>query len=110
MVLSGSLPPGMPADFYGQVVALMRRRNIPVVLDSSGPGLKDGLDEGGVFLVKPSIGELRQLTGLELGDPDEIAHAALEIVRSGRAAHVAVTMGHNGAILLYLAEIGRAHV
>src|SRR3546814_3430261 len=34
-----------------------------------------------------------------LGDPDEIAHAALEIVRSGRAAHVAVTMGHNGAIL-----------
>src|SRR3546814_13810504 len=59
MVLSGSLPPGMPADFYGQVVALMRRRNIPVVLDSSGPGLKDGLDEGGVFLVKPSIGELR---------------------------------------------------
>src|SRR3546814_12258849 len=84
MVLSGSLPPGMPDDFYGQVVALMRRRNIPVVLDSSGPGLKDGLDEGGVFLVKPSIGELRQLTGLELGDHDEIAHAALEIVRSGR--------------------------
>src|SRR3546814_6139518 len=40
MVLSGSLPPGMPDDFYGQVVALMRRRNIPVVLDSSGPGLK----------------------------------------------------------------------
>src|SRR3546814_10990097 len=45
------------------------------------------------------IGELRQVTGLELGDPDEIAHAALEIVRSGRAAHVAVTMVHNGAIL-----------
>ncbi|MGE0776130.1 MAG: 1-phosphofructokinase family hexose kinase, partial [Sphingomonadaceae bacterium] len=99
MVLSGSLPPGMPDDFYGQAVARMRQRNIPVVLDSSGPGLKGGLNEGGVFLVKPSIGELRQLTGLELASSDEIAHAALEIVRSGQAAHVAVTMGHDGAIL-----------
>src|SRR3546814_19879640 len=45
------------------------------------------------------IGELRQVTRLGLGEPDKIAHAALEIVRSGRAAHVAVTMGHNGAIV-----------
>lgn len=99
MVLSGSLPPGMPDDFYGRVVALMRRREIPVVLDSSGPGLKGGLEEGGVFLVKPSIGELRQLTGLELANSDDIANAAMEIVLSGQAVHVAVTMGHEGAIL-----------
>ena len=53
----------MPGDFYGQVAALMHRRKIPVVLDSSGPGLKGGLQEGRIFLVKPSIGELRQFTG-----------------------------------------------
>ncbi|MDE8654258.1 1-phosphofructokinase family hexose kinase [Novosphingobium album (ex Liu et al. 2023)] len=99
LVLSGSLPPGMPGDFYGRVVALMRRRGIPVVLDSSGPGLNGGLGEGGVFLVKPSIGELRQFTGLGLTDPDEIADAAMAIVQSGQAAHVAVTMGHDGALL-----------
>ncbi len=99
MILSGSLPPGMPDDFYGQVAALMHRRNIPVVLDSSGPGLKGGLHEGGIFLVKPSIGELRQFTGQKLATPDEIANAAMEIVRSGQAAHVAVTMGHDGAVL-----------
>ncbi|NIJ15410.1 6-phosphofructokinase 2 [Sphingobium vermicomposti] len=99
MVLSGSLPPGIPDDFYGRVVALMRRRNIPVILDSSGPGLKGGLEEGGVLLVKPSIGELRQLTGLELITPDEIANAAMGVVHSGQAEHVAVTMGNDGAIL-----------
>ena len=99
MVLSGSLPPGVPDDFYGQVAALMRRRDIPVVLDSSGSGLRGCLDEGGIFLVKPSIGELRQLTGLALSNPDDIANAAMAIVRAGQAAHVAVTMGRDGAIL-----------
>lgn len=99
MVLSGSLPPGIPDDFYGRVVASMRRQGIPVVLDSSGAGLKGGLAEGGVFLVKPSIGELRQLTGLDLANPDEIANAAIGVVQSGQAANVAVTMGHEGAIL-----------
>jgi 6-phosphofructokinase 2 len=99
MVASGSLPPGVPDDFYGHLVALMARRNIPVVLDSSGPGLRGGLAEGGVFLVKPSIGELRQLTGRDLLDPDSVARAAMEIVDKGQAAHVAVTMGHEGALL-----------
>lgn len=99
MVLSGSLPPGVPDDFYGQVAALMRRRDIPVVLDSSGSGLRGGLDEGGIFLVKPSIGELRQLTGLALSNPNDIADAAMAIVRAGQATHVAVTMGRDGAIL-----------
>jgi 6-phosphofructokinase 2 len=99
MVASGSLPPGVPDDFYARLVALMTARNIPVVLDSSGPGLREGLAQGGVFLVKPSIGELRQLTGQELTSPDAIARAAMEIVERGQAAHVAVTMGHEGALL-----------
>lgn len=100
MVASGSLPPSVPDDFYGRLVALMARRNIPVVLDSSGQGLRGGLAEGGVFLVKPSIGELRQLAGRDLPDTESIASAAMEIVEKGQAAHVAVTMGHEGALLV----------
>ncbi len=99
MVASGSLPPGVPDDFYGRLVALMARRDIPVVLDSSGPGLRGGLAGGGVFLVKPSVGELRQLTGRDLSDPAAIAEAAMELVAAGQARHVAVTMGHEGALL-----------
>ena len=99
LVASGSLPPGLPDDFYGAVVARMQLRGVPVILDSSGPGLAGGLAQGGVFLVKPSVGELRQLTGRDLPDRAAIAEAAMEIVRSGQAEHVAVTMGHDGAIL-----------
>jgi len=99
MVASGSLPPGVPDDFYGRFIALMKDRDIPVVLDSSGPGLRGGLAQGGVFLVKPSVGELRQLTGRDLPGPASIAEAAMELVTAGKARHVAVTMGHEGALL-----------
>ena len=99
MVLSGSLPPGVPEDFYGRVGTIMAERDIPVVLDSSGPGLRGGLAQGGVFLVKPSVGELRQLTGGDLRDTDAISRAALSLVEAGQARYVAVTMGHEGALL-----------
>jgi 6-phosphofructokinase 2 len=99
LVISGSLPPGVPDDFYGRVIEAMRARDIPVVLDSSGRGLAGGLAAGGVLLVKPSIGELRQLTGEALEDQDAIAEAAMALVRARQARHVAVTLGHEGALL-----------
>lgn len=99
MVLSGSLPPGVPDDFYAQVVKLMAPRGIRIVLDSSGRGLKGGLAEGGVFLIKPSLGELRQLVGADVTGVEEITAAAMDITRSGKSSYVAVTMGHEGAVL-----------
>lgn len=101
LVASGSLPPGVPEDFYARVVSVMAGRGIPVVLDSSGPGLSGGVAGGGLLLIKPSIGELKQLTGRELNGLDAVAEAAAGIVRSGQATYVAVTMGHEGALLAH---------
>lgn len=99
LVASGSLPPGVPEDFYSRVQAIVRPRGIRMVLDTSGPGLRGGLADGGIFLVKPSLGELRQLVGHSLDSTETIAATALEIVRQGKAEYVAVTMGHEGALL-----------
>lgn len=99
MVVSGSLPPGVPDDFYARVIDLMQQRGIPVVLDSSGAGLRGGLDRGGLLLVKPSVGELRQYSGRDLPDLAAITGAAMAIVDAGKARHVAVSMGHEGALL-----------
>lgn len=99
LVASGSLPDGIPEDFYSRVQAMAERRGVKVILDSSGPALKLGLEGGGMFLVKPSVGELRRLVGRPLETPAEIARAAAEIVERGQAEHVAVTMGHEGALL-----------
>jgi 6-phosphofructokinase 2 len=99
LVASGSLPPGVPDDFYAQVAKRLRARGIAFVLDSSGRGLAQGLSGGGVLLVKPSLGELRQLCGKPLEDEPAIAAAAMELVRNGSCEHVAVTMGDRGALL-----------
>lgn len=99
MVLSGSLPPGVPADFYARVAEKLRPRGIQIVLDSSGAGLARGIDAGDLLLVKPSLGELTQYVGRPLEGEAAIADAAMDIVRAGKARLVAVTMGKDGAVL-----------
>ena len=99
LVASGSLPPGAPADFYAQVTGAVRGRGVKVVLDSSGAGLSGGLAAGRIHLVKPSCGELRTLVGRELENDEAIAEAAMGIIRARQADMVAVTIGHEGALL-----------
>lgn len=99
MVLSGSLPPGVPEDFYARAARLLRPRGIEIVLDSSGPALSHGIDAGSLLLVKPSQGEMQQYAGRSLDTPAAIGKAAMEIVENGKARLVAVTMGHEGAVL-----------
>lgn len=99
MVLSGSLPRGVPADFYARVTALMRERGIETVLDSSGDALRAGIGAGGLKLVKPSAGELEACMGRRLDTISEISAAAMEFVQADKAELVAVTMGHEGAVL-----------
>lgn len=100
LVASGSLPPGVPEDFYARAAAAVRPRGIKVVLDSSGAGLREGLAGGGIHLVKPSLGELQLLCGRELDSEEAIEQAAMQLVGKGQAEMVAVTMGHRGAMLV----------
>jgi 6-phosphofructokinase 2 len=99
LVISGSRPRGLPDDCFVTLVRRATDRGARVVLDSSGPALAATLDAGGLALVKPSLGEFRALTGLPLADADEVAEAARALVDAGRADVVAVTMGHEGALL-----------
>lgn len=100
VVLSGSLPRGVPDDTWARAIQEARASGRKVVLDSSGPALRAALDAGGgVELVKPSQGEFEALLGRELREADAIAAAAAALARSGAARLVAVTLGHRGAVL-----------
>lgn len=101
LVLSGSLPRGVPADFYARVVAAVRSRGTQVVLDTSGPALRATLAAGGVTLVKPSWGELEELVGQPLREAPALQAAAQGIVARGEAQVVAVSLGHEGALLAH---------
>ncbi|MDG2002743.1 MAG: 1-phosphofructokinase family hexose kinase [Novosphingobium sp.] len=97
-VASGSLPPGVPSDFYARVAAIMRERKISMALDTSGDALRAGLEAGGLLLVKPSLREFRELVGRDLETPAQVGEAAAVIVAAGQAEIVAVTMGDAGAV------------
>lgn len=99
LVASGSLPPGVPDDIY---VRIARRApaNAKFILDTSGPELMAALAAGGVFLVKPSKGELEQLAGRSLASRAALAECAGAIVSGGQAAQVAITLGRDGALLV----------
>lgn len=97
LVASGSLPPGVPNDFFARLGRLARKMGSRFVLDTSGEPLHLGLREG-VYLVKPNFSELCDLAGRELGDEPEQAAAATHLVTSGRAEVVVLSLGPAGAL------------
>jgi 6-phosphofructokinase 2 len=99
IVASGSLPPGVPDDFYGQVVRLARSMNARAVVDASGPALKAALAEG-PFLIKPNLREFQELVGEAVADEEAWIRAGRSLIARGRAELIALTLGHRGALLI----------
>jgi 6-phosphofructokinase 2 len=100
LVASGSLPRGVDAGFYTQVADIARDKGAHFVLDTSGDALKAALEHGGIHLVKPSHGEFRNLTGKDCHHADEFSAAAKAFIDDGKAEMIAVTLGHEGAVLV----------
>ena len=100
LVASGSLPGGVPSNFYARLASELAARAIRFVLDTSAGELKLALDTGKIFLIKPSRSELEELAGTALPDVEAVAAAALAIVSEGSAEKVAVSLGEEGAVLV----------
>ena len=98
IVASGSLPRGVPADFYAQAAAIASRRRQKFVLDTSGPALRAAIGHG-IELLKLSLSELEFLIGRELGDPPSQEKEIASLIRSEAARMIAVSLGSDGAIL-----------
>lgn len=97
LVLSGSLPPGVGADFFARV-SRAAAPDTRVVVDTSGEPLRRSL-EAGVFLVKPNLHELGQVMGSSPESDAQIEGAALALVKGGHAQVVVVSLGAGGAIV-----------
>jgi 6-phosphofructokinase 2 len=97
LVASGSLPPGVPADFYQRIADICRELGVLLVLDTSGGGLQH--ITSGVFVLKPSVRELRECFARELESEAEQLAAAHELIDSGVSQAVVVSLGSRGALL-----------
>ncbi|MDD2600301.1 MAG: 1-phosphofructokinase family hexose kinase [Kiritimatiellae bacterium] len=99
VVASGSLPPGVPPDFYAQVARVAKERGAKVLIDVSGEALGAALQEG-VFLIKPNIREFRELVGGEVKEESQIKIAARKVVQSGQCEVVVISLGAAGALVV----------
>ena len=107
VVASGSLPPGVPEDFYAALARVAKDMDAKFILDTSGPPLEAALEEG-VYLVKPNLHELGQLVHAPLNYQDAWVEASRGLVRAGRAEIVALTLGDKGALLITRNQVWRA--
>jgi 1-phosphofructokinase len=111
VVLSGSLPPGLPSRWYADVVALVAPLDCRVAVDTSDEplaALAASLERAAPDLIKPNSEELASITGtsaeaLEIaaaqGDPEPVVAAARKVIDRG-ARGVLATLGAAGAVLV----------
>jgi tagatose 6-phosphate kinase len=96
VTFSGSLPPGVPLDFYRQLIRIARDANVLTILDSSGEALRLGV-QAQPALVKPNEQEVADLAGRLPGNLNAAAQAAGEL--SDRLqTMVVVSLGADGAL------------
>ena len=98
IVASGSLPPGVPLDIFGQLAKIAKTKNAKFIVDTSGEPLKHATEEG-VFLIKPNLDELAFLSGKKELQEHEIKNIAKEMIASGKCENIVVSMGAKGALL-----------
>jgi 6-phosphofructokinase 2 len=108
VVASGSLPPGVPSDFYAWIARLARRMGARFVVDSSGMALVAALHEG-AYLLKPNLKELSELTPVEFDDDESLIAASRQLIARNFAEVVALTLGDFGALLVMRDRAWRAH-
>ncbi|EJL64320.1 1-phosphofructokinase family hexose kinase [Flavobacterium sp. CF136] len=99
LVASGSLNEGLSSDFYQKVAEIAKKSNSKLIVDTSGDALKKVL-ETGAYLIKPNVGELAKLVGVERLEMEEVNEAAKKIIAKGGAEIVVVSLGPQGAVLV----------
>jgi 1-phosphofructokinase len=111
VVLSGSLPPGLPDDWYSQMVAALRPYGCKVAVDTSDAPLTAvarNLGQAAPDLIKPNSEELASIAGVSAaelesavsrGDAEPVVRAARRLIDRGVGA-VLATLGAAGALLV----------
>jgi len=99
LVASGSLPPGVPTDFYARVARAGKEKGAKVIIDASGEALNRALQEG-VYLIKPNYREFRDLVGQDMKEESQIKAEARKMVKSGRCEILVISLGAAGALMI----------
>jgi 1-phosphofructokinase len=107
VVLCGSLPRGVPAALYSDLVTRLHAIGARVAVDTSGDALAAAV-QAGPDLIKPNDEELAELVGAELTTWGDVAERA-EKLRADGVGAVLVSLGADGALLVDADGVRRAY-
>ena len=96
-VAAGSLPQDVPADFYAQLIHLLKNKGVRVFFDANGEALRAGLSDP-PFLVNPDISETEDFVGFSIHNYDDAKRAVLPFLRLG-VEYVALSIDGLGLLL-----------
>jgi 1-phosphofructokinase len=97
VVISGSVPPGVPSDFYAECISIAKTEGVKTLLDADGDTLTEGL-KAVPYAIKPNIHELELLGGCTFSNIKDIVNAVQKLIEEGIEIAI-VSMGPDGAIV-----------
>ena len=111
LVLSGSIPAGVPSDIYKTLSEAAKAENpaVKTVLDAEGTPLLEGL-KASPYLIKPNVEELERTFGLCLSGEESIAALSRRIIAEYGVCVVLVSMGDRGALAVTKCDFVREGV
>jgi 1-phosphofructokinase len=106
MVFSGSLPPGVPPEIYGEFIRIARNRGAQTILDTAGAALKHGI-AAGPDLIKPNRAEAEEVLETRIDGEAGLLGAGRRFLALG-ARVVVLSLGADGALAVSERERWRA--
>lgn len=106
LMLCGSLPPGVPADFYARIIDQAHKRNVKVLLDTDGPAFEAGI-QARPALVSPNQEEAERLLNTALITRSSCLMAAERMHKMG-AESVLLSLGGRGAVTFHGGKLSEA--
>lgn len=95
-VLAGSLPPGVPIDFYRALITIIQSAGGKALLDTSGDALLAGVQTK-PYLIKPNVFEANTLTGIN-GKSRADLLSMLSNIHAGGVGLVVISAGKDASL------------
>lgn len=103
LIIAGRIPASLPSSFLLELAAYCEKNKVKLVVDTSGPALKQIMEIIKPFFIKPNVQELEELVGKTIHSKEEAIVYAKELIGDG-IQHVVVSMGGEGALYVSAEE------
>ncbi len=96
LVASGSLPPGVPDDFYARLARRAEEEGIRCIVDCAGEPLRLAVAQG-VYLIKPNLREFHAMIGEDI-EGERLEERVKALIDAGRSQVIVVSLGSAGVL------------